>query len=62
MSNRHTIVAIVSSLLIHAAFLLILSLSWIYAPAQPKKNTTETIRVELIETKQPSDHPLTDTW
>lgn len=57
----HLIIAVTGSLFIHAAFLLILSLSWLHAPLPPKKGTTETIRVELIETKQPSTHPPANT-
>lgn len=54
-----TIIAVIGSLLIHAAFLLILSFSWLSAP-QPKKPPIENVHVELIETKQPATHPPVD--
>jgi hypothetical protein len=47
----HLIFAVIGSLLIHAAFLLILAMSWISPPAPKHENTKSWIKVELIETK-----------
>ena len=47
----HPVFAVIGSLLIHAAFLLILAMSWVTPPTHKKENNTARIKVELIETK-----------
>jgi hypothetical protein len=45
--------AIIGSLLIHAAFLLILALSWVSPPKEKKESPSSNVRIEIVEVKQP---------
>jgi hypothetical protein len=54
------VIAVTGSLLVHAAFLLMLALSWVTPPKEKEEPASENIRIELIETR-PLTPPTPDS-